>query len=231
MSNLPEKQQPRLSLIPPRFLLALADLLQRGDEKHEPMGWMKQSIRQRLDSLGRHYLALCAGDDHDPEFGHQHALHLAANAMMVWWQIEQGYAGSGLDQRRFRSPARLEDPRLAANIAATLDAVVPNRSLLGTLAKTEEELAELRAEIHKAIHRSHDGEQPGPELADELADVFICVSDLARACGVDLVSAAEAKLAVLRTRDQVARAADKAATRDAPLHAEERFDKHGPAPF
>lgn len=237
MSNQPEKMQPRLTLIPPSFLASLADLLYKGDQKHEPMGWMKQSLRQRLDSLGRHYLALCAGEDTDPEWGHQHALHLAANAMMIWWQIEQGYAGSGLDQRRFRAPSRVEDPGLETNIAATLDAVVPSRTLRGSMSKLREEAAELATEVERAVADNRAGaSHDAAALAAEAADVLICLVDVARLSGTDLVAAVEEKLRVLRSRDQQKREADKLMrdldlVRGPPEYAEERFGQHGPPTF
>lgn len=184
--------KPRLSLIWPPFLAQLAEVLAHGDEKHSPMGWLDQTIAARVDALFRHTLALSGGEDRDPDTGKCHAIHIAAQAMILAFLVEHGVSGTARDGRRFAVPFALEAAPLADSVRGTLDAVVPLRTLGTTLAKLVEEAQEADAAINST------------GLADELADVGICLLDAAHLAGVALPNAIMRKLGTLAGRDYAA---------------------------
>lgn len=76
--------KPRLSLIPTRANMMEAAVWTFGAEKYGADNWRKgMSYQSVLDSMGRHYEALKAGQLIDPETGLPHAAHIKCNASML----------------------------------------------------------------------------------------------------------------------------------------------------
>lgn len=89
----------RVDLLPPKAILALAEIFGKGAQKYEARNW-EQGIDQArlLAALGRHYLAYLSGEntDPDPVAGGNHLIHIAWNALALY-ELEQ--AGKIIDQR------------------------------------------------------------------------------------------------------------------------------------
>lgn len=76
--------KPEFSQLDPQFILDLAALMTKCAEKYEKWNWAKgQEYLTPLDSMFRHLAAFTAGEDIDPESGHPHMQHIAANCMII----------------------------------------------------------------------------------------------------------------------------------------------------
>lgn len=114
--------KPRLALIDPAFLDALARVLTFGAEKYGANNWRKGlTYGETLDAALRHLNAFNAGEDTDPESGLPHPAHAAANLMFLVAYIGAGRAD--LDDR----------PRAAM---AKVDGTTPDDFFFATLAAT-----------------------------------------------------------------------------------------------
>lgn len=93
-------EKPRLvDMLPPALLLEAGRIWAQNNKPREgyPNGKypdrpdgspnFKAGIRcsRYLDSIFRHFLALVAGEDADPDSGYDHAAHLLCNLAMFWW--------------------------------------------------------------------------------------------------------------------------------------------------
>lgn len=75
-----DADKPPVSLVPPDFILALAEHYGRGARKYEARNWEKGMFWSRCyDSAMRHLLAFWAGEDVDPETGTPHVIAVAWN--------------------------------------------------------------------------------------------------------------------------------------------------------
>lgn len=77
--------KPELTQLHPQFLLDFAAMMTECSKKYKVGNYAKgQEYRTPADSLQRHMLAFLKGEDIDPESGFHHALHMAANAMIIY---------------------------------------------------------------------------------------------------------------------------------------------------
>jgi len=77
--------KPKMSTLPPEFLLGIAKVLTHGEEKYGRFNFVKgNNVSVPYDSAMRHILAYMSGDTNDSESGEHHLLHAAINVMMMW---------------------------------------------------------------------------------------------------------------------------------------------------
>jgi hypothetical protein len=79
-----QQGKPRFDLISPGFTLAVAQMLGDKAEHYGERNWEKGIPTDRsFGSLERHMQALKRGEWIDPESGHPHTAHIAANTMFI----------------------------------------------------------------------------------------------------------------------------------------------------
>jgi hypothetical protein len=118
----------RVDLIPPEWILGLAEVMTKGAEKYEARNWEKgMEWSKCYASLLRHTLKFWSGEDIDPESGLPHAYHIAWNALALYTysQTHPEY-----DDRPERSrPETKEDASVFADgwkkVAGTIPLFVP----------------------------------------------------------------------------------------------------------
>ena len=94
--------KPRMDLIPPRVLRAVAEVLEFGTRKYKPNNWrLGLSWEETYGSLQRHLVAWHDLEDVDPETG---LLHLSHAACQVMFLLEFALTSTGEDDR-WRGPA------------------------------------------------------------------------------------------------------------------------------
>jgi len=94
-----DKDKPRLDLVPPSVVLALADVLAYGAAKYRDNNWRSNhGMRwgRIYAAMMRHLLAWHDGEDIDPESGKPHLHHALCNLAFL---IEFTAAHMGLDDR------------------------------------------------------------------------------------------------------------------------------------
>jgi len=75
-----------VSLVEPRFILGVADILTHGAEKYGKNNWKEakpEDIQRYKDALLRHLLAYNSGEVQDPDSGRPHLWHIACNVMFL----------------------------------------------------------------------------------------------------------------------------------------------------
>ena len=78
----------RVDLLDSDFLLAVGDVLRFGSEKYAPHNWRGGIHASRLIAAAlRHLLAICRGEDIDPESGLRHSAHLGCTVMFLHWML------------------------------------------------------------------------------------------------------------------------------------------------
>ena len=83
--------KPRVDLVPPEVILALAAHYTVGAKKYEEHNWEKGMKWSRCySSLMRHALAWQAGEDYDQETKTHHAVCVAWNALALYWYHIKG---------------------------------------------------------------------------------------------------------------------------------------------
>lgn len=81
-----DTDKPMVSLIEPKFILGIAEVLTFGAKKYEIDGWKKAKLsdmRRYKDALLRHTLAYIDGETIDPESGLSHLYHISCNTMFL----------------------------------------------------------------------------------------------------------------------------------------------------
>jgi hypothetical protein len=77
--------KPSAHHIPPKFIIALADLMTESAKKYSRWNYAKgQPFTTPYDSLMRHLHEFMDGEDNDRQSKKSHLLHVAANAMIMW---------------------------------------------------------------------------------------------------------------------------------------------------
>ncbi len=82
-----DSEKAMFSLIEPKFISELAQVLTMGANKYGPEDWKttENGHRRYLDALHRHLNAFEQGIMDDEESGQSHLAHVAANAMFLHW--------------------------------------------------------------------------------------------------------------------------------------------------
>jgi hypothetical protein len=94
--------KPMLSLIPPRPLIIVGQVLTFGAQKYDPWNWAHGINFSRLmDADLRHTLAFNSGEDIDPESGLPHLAHSIACKMFL---LEYTISRPEFDDRYFFRP-------------------------------------------------------------------------------------------------------------------------------
>ena len=77
--------KPRLTLVPPEIIWAIAEVREYGCKKYgDPENWKKVSPQRYRDAMFRHMMAyLAAYHGRDPESGLPHLWHLACNVAFL----------------------------------------------------------------------------------------------------------------------------------------------------
>ena len=78
--------KPMVSLVEPKYILGMAEVLTFGAKKYAIDNWKSatiEDIRRIKDSLLRHTLAYTSGELVDPETGLSHTYHIGCNAMFL----------------------------------------------------------------------------------------------------------------------------------------------------
>ena len=89
--------KPRMDLIPPEALFAMADVLTHGAERYGDRNWERGMDRGRIvAALLRHLTAWMAGEDTDPDSGMPHSWHVLTNAAFL---VAHEVRGIGADTR------------------------------------------------------------------------------------------------------------------------------------
>lgn len=76
--------KPRVDLVAPDFILAIADVLRFGAAKYKAWSWANGKEWSRdYGAILRHLMAWYAGEDTDPESGLSHLAHAATDLMFL----------------------------------------------------------------------------------------------------------------------------------------------------
>ena len=100
--------KPSMSLCPPVAMQAMARVMRNGADKYGPWNWRDQPISMSvyLDAIGRHWSAMCAGEDLDPDSGLSHLAHIMAGCGIIMDAVDQGCMTDDRPQTRAK-PATL----------------------------------------------------------------------------------------------------------------------------
>jgi len=92
-----DQDKPRMDLLPPEALIAVAEVLTYGANKYAAHNWRNGLNHSRMvAALLRHLMAYQTGEDADPESGLPHLAHMACNALML---LTSAKGGLGTDDR------------------------------------------------------------------------------------------------------------------------------------
>lgn len=91
----------QLDIINPAYLEDLADILTEGERKYDVNNWKGLHFSRVIAAMLRHMTAIQKGEDIDPDSGHPHAAHIAANAMFLHWWQANGFSKGKQDDRRW----------------------------------------------------------------------------------------------------------------------------------
>ena len=84
-----DQGKPMVDLIVPQFVEGMAKVMTMGAEKYGIENWKKGLDKRRiLAALYRHLLAYHKGEVYDSESQLNHLLHVAVNAMFLFWYDE-----------------------------------------------------------------------------------------------------------------------------------------------
>lgn len=81
--------KPSLNKIYPKFIEDIAKTLDFGDNKYGLMNWKNyKDINDLTSALFQHYNQFNSGELLDSQSGLSHLAHIASNAMMLMWLID-----------------------------------------------------------------------------------------------------------------------------------------------
>ena len=81
--------KPMVALLVPEFIRDMAKVLTFGADKYGKENWKRGLEKDRiLSALYRHTLAHHSGELKDPETGLNHMVHVACNAMFLYYYEE-----------------------------------------------------------------------------------------------------------------------------------------------
>ena len=81
--------KPEFHHLSPKFIKEMMELMTKSAEKYGDLNWaLGQELSTPLDSMMRHYLEFAMGENNDQESGKSHLLHIALNAMIAWYSVE-----------------------------------------------------------------------------------------------------------------------------------------------
>ena len=221
--------KPKMSLIDPIFMFALARVLQGGEDKYgdpsDPKHWTHgMPYSKVIDALKRHTSAIEIGEDIDPESGEPHAAHITACAMIL--DHYRRHDRSNLDDRRFKGvcgTVQAEAAQTSVQPVATGEVRLDVSQVLQHQESTSPEKTKGDVEtLQERITRWADTVFPDrtaqnalqklvmeeiPELLNgglddplEYGDVLILILDVAHLRGIDAVAAAHAKMGINENR-------------------------------
>lgn len=85
-----DTQKVDLTLIDPRFLSAMARVLEAGNKQYGFQNWKGLDPQRLRKALYRHLLAELAGESTDGDSGELHVVHIACGCMMLGWLKSHG---------------------------------------------------------------------------------------------------------------------------------------------
>lgn len=92
-----DAHKPRISLVPPAVIRAVARIREYGLAKYPTGGrdnWKQVEPERYVDALGRHYLEVMRDyKSIDPESGMPHMWHIACNAAFIIQLMDDSVAG------------------------------------------------------------------------------------------------------------------------------------------
>lgn len=92
-----DQEKPKMELIAPSAIFALANVLTFGAKKYAARNWEKGMVWTRpIAAILRHTFAYLGGETHDPETGLSHMAHVMCEAMFL---IEYEKTHPELDDR------------------------------------------------------------------------------------------------------------------------------------
>ena len=107
----------KVELIPPRWILALAEVLTKGAEKYEERNWEKGMEWSKCYSAAqRHLLAFWDGEDLDKETGLPHVAHAAWNCLALLTYSEEHQEDDNRPVTKSRSTLTTVPPRKRAQL-------------------------------------------------------------------------------------------------------------------
>ena len=83
-----DAQKSKVELIEPYFILGMGDILAFGADKYAVDQWKnatEDDVKRIYGALQRHALQYRSGELRDEETGKSHLLHLATNAMFLYY--------------------------------------------------------------------------------------------------------------------------------------------------
>lgn len=75
----------RFDLVDPDWFRAVAEVLTQGAVKYADDNWKQGTVDRYIAALHRHANAVQCGEPADPESGLSHWVHVAVNAMFLYW--------------------------------------------------------------------------------------------------------------------------------------------------
>ncbi len=80
-----DSEKVRFELLEPLFIELMAAVLTLGAVKYSDSNWQKGGEKRYIGALYRHLTAHHKGELSDPESKLPHMVHVAVNAMFIWW--------------------------------------------------------------------------------------------------------------------------------------------------
>jgi len=78
--------KPKISHLDPLFILGMAEVLTKSEEKYPPKNWTKgNNISVPFDSAMRHLMEFMLNEDNDKETKLNHLLHAGVNIMFIYY--------------------------------------------------------------------------------------------------------------------------------------------------
>lgn len=88
-----DKGKPKYRLIPPEWIIGIYSIFEYGAKQYGLETWqtVPNAIERYQDALYRHWVVFLQGEHIDTDSGCHHLLHIAWNALAIWYlQTQQG---------------------------------------------------------------------------------------------------------------------------------------------